>query len=274
MTLRRDRTITLALAIAALVVVALAMSRSSRRAAGEAADPRRYTTTTSTTAGADIAVKGASTTRADGGRLDTLVLTQDRLDNYQVSATTTALRFRANAHDSGRNLRMIAWDPDVDASVDEEVCATWREQTDHHSQFGLSLRTRQDGTRWRTITVSKNVLFAAYSNVNVHTWDTDRTTTIATAGSVHVAGLIRTGMEVWPLPWRMCARALGDQVQVKVWPTRGPEPSWSDPRYAGSVTLPPGWVLRGRPGWYAGHLPTAGTAAATGIEARSLDPTP
>jgi hypothetical protein len=52
----------------------------------------------------------------------------------------------------------------------------------------------------------------------------------------------------------MCARAVGSVVSFIVWPLADPQPAWGDPRYGGSVELPAGWDLEGRPGWYIGHL--------------------
>lgn len=78
--------------------------------------------------------------------------------------------------------------------------------------------------------------------------------------------------ELPPLPWRLCARAEGQQVQVKVWaPNRTAEPTYADPGYGATFTVPPPWVSSGTPGFYVGHI---GVAQGTYLGIDQLEQTP
>jgi hypothetical protein len=198
------------------------------------------------------------------------VLTPEGSDRYELAWTPAGLRADAPASNVGTNLRVLAWDGAAAPARDQEVCATWSSETDHSVQQGFALRLRRDGDRWRTITVTKNTTMAMYSNLNVHTWDTARTHPNEVVNNVHVEGVVVDWLVVRPLPWRACARALGNEVQVKLWPLADPEPSWDDPRYGGSVALPPGWDFEGHAGWFVGHLPPGGHAELTELSTRSL----
>ena len=267
-----SRATTTLLVVAAAVVIAAVATRQPGSETGNAAGRSRGRATPSSPSPSTTSARtSTAAARPRPLRLTTLVLTVDGLDHYDVSSKGDDLRFVAPKTNAGRNLRDIAWDPDVAPSRDQEACATWTFETDHEVQQGLTLRTRHDGNRWRTITVTKNVVMDVYSNINVHTWDSARATAIQNVGAAHIVSLVRKDMDVLPLPWRVCARAIGDHVDIKAWPTARPEPSWTDPRSTGTIPLPAGWDIEGHPGWYAGHLPPGGAAAATAISAGSLD---
>jgi len=60
-------------------------------------------------------------------------------------------------------------------------------------------------------------------------------------------------------PWHVCARTVGDRVDMKAWFASQAEPSWTDTEAGGSVGLPSGWDQPGAVGFYAGHLPPGRT---------------
>jgi hypothetical protein len=249
------------------------------------APPTTTTTTTAppTTTTTTTAPPTTTTTAVPSGfrQLTTLDLTQDHGDRYVVTARDGGIRYEAPASNQRRNLRVVTWDPTSSEAQDQEVCSTWTGETDDMTQQGVVLRIRQDGGRFRAVSVTKNIVMAAYSQFNVHTWDSARTGTYSDGrpaiihyeGSVHLQGMIQDYMVVKPLPWRMCARAVGLQVQLKVWPLAQTEPTWNDPNYAGAVGLPQGWDISGRGGWFAGHLKPGGFAQAADVRTRTLTST-
>ena len=56
------------------------------------------------------------------------------------------------------------------------------------------------------------------------------------------------------LPWRICARTVGNRLQAKIWNPTRVEPGWSDTNFGGSVAVPQGLATGGESGIYAGHL--------------------
>jgi hypothetical protein len=235
-------------------------------------------TTTTTTAPPPTTTTAAPPPPRGFRELTRLVLTADGADRYDVTGRDGTIRYDAPTTNQDRNLRVLVWDPTSAPATDQQVCATWTAESDDMDQQGVALRIRQDGTRWRAITVTKNILMAAYSHFNVHTWDSARTTThpdgrpssIEMEGSVTLDGMIQEGMVVKPLPWRMCARVVGLQVQLKVWALADGEPTWDDPHHAGTVDLPEGWDIDGRGGWFAGHLDPGGFAESADVTRRAL----
>jgi hypothetical protein len=252
---------TVALAVVALLAVAVAASRRSDAGTNRPtlAPPPRSTTT----------LPPIVTHR----RLTTFVLTLDRLDHYTVTSERDTLHVAASAHNSDKNLRELMWDPGIGTSTDQEACSTWTAESGIETQQGFAFRVRKDGTRWRTVTVTKNTLFGMTAWFNVHTWDSARATAIQTIGHFQIGALLRKGgqpSDIAPLPWKACGRIVGDVISLKVWLPGQPEPRWSDPSHTGSIRLPAGWVFSGHPAWYAGHLPPGGTADYAGISARPL----
>ncbi len=153
------------------------------------------------------------------------------------------------------------------AQQDEASCVTILGPLDGSTQPGVALRIRSDGSRTRAITVTNNILWGARNGFNVHLADSGAVGEEQMHG---IAGYFPTGFapslrSLPPLPWRLCARVMGQQLQTKVWaPFQMPEPSYADSRFGLAVTLPPEWVFAGRPGFYVGHLAT-GASTALGI---------
>lgn len=179
------------------------------------------------------------------------VLTNDAGDQYQLAGDRTSATVTAPASNAAGNTRIawtVAWAP---ATVDHGSCATWSSATVDGNQQGLLLRW--NGTTG--ITVTKGVWASVNTVVNVHVWDLGRG--VDDGRFTQVAQFPLTGIG-WPsarpapLPWRMCASAVGDTVRFKVWPTARPEPADGDPCCTGTTTV--ALTGEGRPGWYAGHL--------------------
>jgi hypothetical protein len=157
------------------------------------------------------------------------------------------------ANDDG-NLRLVFVDPGQPVRADQEVCATWTEASSPYDQQGVALRVDTDGPT-RAVTVTKNVWGGIFDVFNVHTWDASQPNGgLRHLASMSLAPVLKPEGRLLPLPWRICARAVGDTLTFKVWPADRPEPRWDDGVHGMSVPLPAGTPEAGRPGWYAGHV--------------------
>jgi hypothetical protein len=116
-------------------------------------------------------------------------------------------------------------------------------------QQGVAFRFRKVPGGTRAIAVLKNVI-GWHSAFNFMLFDTSTPQRYWQLGRVSLAPVLSTV----PLPWRFCARLIGNVLTFKVWPTARPEPAWNDPAYGGRFVVPAGWSAPGRSGWYIGHL--------------------
>ncbi|HYI62844.1 MAG TPA: DUF4214 domain-containing protein [Acidimicrobiales bacterium] len=184
-----------------------------------------------------------------------MVVTPDFLDGYALQLGRRTVRAFAPAANVSGNLRMVWWPARAPASVDSEACSTWARWQTAVGQPGIALRARRDGARERVITVTNNILFAGRWGWNTHLWEKGRPARLIGSVTLHEVFGSRP-QDVPPLPWRLCARAVGATVQFKAWPLSAgaTEPAWGDARYGSSVVVPPDWVFPGRSGWYIGHL--------------------
>lgn len=73
------------------------------------------------------------------------------------------------------------------------------------------------------------------------------------------SSVLRPAGVVAPLPWRVCVRARGSELDVKAWLPSDTEPSWDDSTHGGSATLPGDQVASGVAGWYSGHIQPGGS---------------
>jgi hypothetical protein len=188
-------------------------------------------------------------------------------DDYDlgVDESGTLITASAPAANTGGNTRWAFWRVADQASTDQQSCATWvNGDANSNQQQGAALRIRKVGDVTRAITVTKNV-WGPRSTFNVHVMDSN--------------GPVLTLLEQFPLsgfsplpqyPWRMCARVIGDQVSFVVWPTDRPQPTWGDPAYGGTTTLPSGWDQPGIPGFYIGHLAPGESVGFTDISVQEL----
>ncbi len=194
------------------------------------------------------------------------VLTSDGDDAYGFAVASDAVTAVAVPGNRGANLREVFWSSRARVVRDTTTCATWAGATSSGVQQGLAVRIKAvKGRPTRAVTVSKNVFAGAYWGFNVHVWNSP-------SGPIRQIGMFDLGSEfrvpgpataTRPLPWRMCARTRGDQLEFKVWPLADREPIWGDSRYGGALVLPSDAPPQGRSGWFVAHLPPDGRASFT-----------
>ena len=191
------------------------------------------------------------------------VLTTDGTDTYDIVKTGGGIDASAPATNASSNLREIYWPSATEESVDSQVCTVWSSESSAGVQQGLATRIVQTETSTKAVTVTKNIFFGATWLFNVHTWDTSNLgayNQVAYFDYSNVVGKIdETGNTLKPVPWKTCMRVTGQTLQFKLWVT-GSEPSWSNPTYVRSTTIPAEFVYPGRTGWYVGHIPPGGTS--------------
>lgn len=194
------------------------------------------------------------------------VVTFDDNNFYGVTGGPSSVTLSAATSNTSGNLRFIGARHGAPISTNHTSCATWTGDTSTHIQPGVSVRSHISDGRRRAITLTNNVYFGARGLWNVHFADSDSAIPMLGLGSFDFSsalGGLRSS-EVNP-PWRFCLRATGTVVTAKVWPAGISEPSWSDPQYAKSLSVPSNYVLAGQPGWYMGHLLPGESATLTGL---------
>lgn len=190
--------------------------------------------------------------RPGSGNFRTLTITSDGA--YSVGRSNGVLRIRNNRAGRGADTRVVL--PEA-GSPGDSVCATINPVIGGLSDFmqpGVALHIRTSGGRTTALTLTNNVLWGARWNWNVHYMDSGRRPTHVGLGSFAVPGFYREGRPMPPLPWRVCARTVGDSLQGKVWRAGAAEPRWGDPNFGGSVAIPSGLASGGESGVFAGHL--------------------
>ena len=193
-----------------------------------------------------------------GNAVDAAALTPEGNDQYFIDRHGTGATVTAPVSNTGENTRTVFY-PRQGPNTSEAVsCATWVFESTLQAQEGVALRvTKDDLARVRAITVTKNIVFGATWVFNVHLWDTSAPVPLTQIGGVDLSAALNP-YGTWPLPWRMCARAIGSVVELKVWRTAEREPAWGDRQHGGAVLVDSSWVYAGRAGWYIGHLPPGG----------------
>jgi len=182
---------------------------------------------------------------------------RDRFSIVPVGAAGATITSPVTNRDS--NLREVFWDTKAPDVADGGACATWQSASTASLQQGIALRASSGFGRTRAILVTKNVFLGGMWVFNIDVWDT-ASSGLTVVKNFDLHDVFNPAGQLAPLPWRMCARAHGDVVDFKVWPTDRPEPRWGDPSYGGSSSLPPGWQAPGKTGWYIGHLPAGAFA--------------
>jgi hypothetical protein len=173
-------------------------------------------------------------------------------NTISVSGDSTVLS--APAGNTDGNIRFVFVDTAGEVSADQQTCATWSDQSKPVNQQGMALRVSSDGPT-RAITVTKNVWGGVSDVFNVHTWDTSLPAGgVRFLGGVSLASALKVDGQLVPLPWRVCARVVGDLLSFKAWPAGRSEPAWGDQTYSRTMRLPADAPKTGRPGWYGGHL--------------------
>ncbi|WP_151082696.1 hypothetical protein [Nocardioides cynanchi] len=202
---------------------------------------------------------GATSTRS----LRTAYLTRDGSDAFIVVKDGPVLTAAAPETNTGGNTRAVVWPSRSVVARDAQTCATWSSESDDFIQEGLALRIRHHDGVTTAITVTKNIYYGAHWMFNVHAWDSSSASPFTQLGQWDLSPVILDhGGQYQPMPWRVCFRAVGSTVGMKIWwPAQMSEPSWSDPDYARTMTIPAEYTWRGHAGWYVGHLrPGLGTS--------------
>lgn len=197
-------------------------------------------------------------------------LTPDGADTLELRLSTVdAGRVVAGRWNTGRNSRTVfTRRADVD-SVDHEVCVRFA-NSGGIAQEGVALRVRHDDGRTRAVTVTKNVWMLANWNFNVHTWDTARPGRMVLHDALDLSSSLGRGSQ-GAQTWNLCARAVGERVDVRAWRAGDPEPDWEHPSVR-SATIPVEFTAAGRPGWYVGHVERGHWADLSDMRATVLDP--
>jgi len=215
-----------------------------------------------------VAPPGAPEARLDAPRTSSahvlLALTRDPGDVTDLVESGDTVVLDAPATNRSINSRSVYHRLDAVPSTDVQACAT----VSHSGlpvQEGIALRVVAAGGRTTAITVTKNIWAGSPWFYNVHLWDTAQPMPLQQVASFDMSAAIG-----WPLPFattgpRLCARAIGDRIELKVWPAGSAEPAWNDPVAARAVAVDAAWVHEGRAGWYIGHLPPGGWARATDL---------
>lgn len=190
----------------------------------------------------------------------TTLLTPDGTDAYNYTSSTGQMQVAALDTNTAGNLRSTFWPADSPLVKDAQTCATWAAQSNSFVQQGAALRISTATGSTRAVTVTKNIIYGATWGFNVHTWDTALTPAFQPVGTILLKSELWPDGTESPLPWHVCVRTTGAELDLKVWRGGESEPAWGDASHGGSVTLPATAVYRGATGWYIGHL-TAGAQA-------------
>jgi hypothetical protein len=188
--------------------------------------------------------------------LRTAYLTRDAGDSFTVTKDGPVLTAAAPPTNTGGNTREVVWPSRSLRSRDAQTCATWLGETNDFVQEGLALRIRHHDGVTTAITLTKNIYYGAHWVFNVHGWDSSSPSPFTQLGQWDLSPVILDGGgQYQPMPWRVCFRAVGSTVGMKIWwPAQMSEPSWSDPAYTRTMVIPSEYTRRGRAGWYVGHL--------------------
>ena len=204
----------------------------------------------------------------------TTLLTPDGTDIYTYASSSGQMRVGALDTNTSGNLRSVFWPADSPLVADAQSCAIWASQSSASAQQGAALRIATVNGSTRAITVTKNIVFGATWIFNVHTWDTAATPAFEPAGTISLKSELWPDDVEAPLPWHVCIRAIGTNLDLKVWRADETEPAWADTSHGGSVTLPDDAVYPGAAGWYIGHLLAGEQAEFSDLRTWKLVPIP
>lgn len=202
--------------------------------------------------------------------LEALALTRDGQDAYDLTVDDGSVTVTADPDNVGGNTRVMFRPTAALPTVNQMSCATWDDPQGDIRQPGAALRVVHEGESFRAVMISKNVWEQIFWNFNIHLVDTSQEPPLRPYGGVELdqtfvpRGSLITG------PWRMCARVVGLELAVKVWPLSHPEPEWGDKSYGTVVELPDGWDYAGDAGWYIGHLMPGESTSFSGLSTTGL----
>lgn len=201
------------------------------------------------------------------------VLTPDGRDRYQITDEGTGFIATAPTSNTSSNLRVAVLAETAPTSTDEQSCVTWNGPITGYVQPGLALRVRSDSGSNKAIMVTNNIYYDYRTAFNVHVVVSVASPMLKRVGSVSLPDAVGPDPQnQTPPPWRMCARVIGTNVDLKVWALaeRPTEPAWGDPQYSGTVVVPTDWVYPGRPGTYVGHLAPGQSTSFTDLAVEAL----
>src|SRR4051794_15532143 len=112
------------------------------------------------------------------------VLTPDGPSSYRF-VTAPANTAVASIDAAGGNLREMFWPADNPVVPDSESCAIWGAESGPNVQQGAALRITQSGSRFRAISVTKNIFYGATWIFNFHLWDTAQSPAFTLIGATN-----------------------------------------------------------------------------------------
>lgn len=196
-------------------------------------------------------------TRSVWGSYAMGILTHDGSDRYTLTDQGDGFVVAAPTTNTSGNLRVAIIPETSTFSTNQQACVTWDGPLEGFTQPGLTLRVQSSQDSTKAIMVTNNIVYHYRTGFNVHLAVSTADPRLTPVGSVVLPDAVGPSpFDQTPPPWRLCARAIGDQVELKVWaldqvPT---EPAWGDPQYGGTVALPEGSTYSGQAGYYTGHL--------------------
>lgn len=200
-------------------------------------------------------------------------VTRDDVDELRLVPTDEGVDVEPEEANGWSNSRTVFGHADVPIGADGTSCGT-ATQSGWPAQEGVALRIATDTAdgvlRTRAVTVTKNIYLMISWIYNVHVWDTsDPERPSLLVASVDLGGAVPDG-DSDTVPRRLCARVSGRELEVKLWHPHHDEPDWGDAVHTTAVVLPASQDHPGRPGWYAGHLPTGSSLSLTDLSAESV----
>jgi hypothetical protein len=159
---------------------------------------------------------------------------------------------------SGGNNREMYWKPTFwPVETDSTVCVTFATGQGYDQQ-GIILRLTYSRNAYTALAVTRNVSYADLQAFNFEELSSATTPPYTLFGQKTINGL-PYAPAVYPL--NMCARtnSTTNTVDFVVWTSGMSQPTWGDPNWSGSATIPPAAASSGSPGLWAGHM-TANTS--------------
>ena len=205
--------------------------------------------------------------------MNTAYLTRDSNDTFKFSTFGTRMFMQAPPSNVGENTRQVVWPTTTNPTLNQQSCATWLGASSYFVQEGIALRITNAGGVTHAITVTKNIVYGVQWAFNIHYWDSSNTGSEAVGlGQWDMSKVVLNEIGNYQyMPWRVCFRAVNNVVSMKIWfPAQMKEPTWSDPNYTRSLTIPAAYSTPGYAGWYIGHIQPSNDAEYNGMETWSI----
>lgn len=208
--------------------------------------------------------------------LSSAYVTRDATDTFNTSTYGDKMFMQAPLANVGENTREFIWPTAAKASLNQQSCATWLGASADFVQEGIALRITNTNGVTKGITVTKNIIYGVQWAFNVHAWDSSNGGTLVGLGQWDMSKVVLNEVGNYQyMPWRVCFRAINNVVTMKIWfPAQMSEPSWTDPNYAKSMTIPTTYSVPGVAGWYVGHIQPNNNAEYNGLATWSINNIP